>query len=270
MQNQFPDIPNLADIARGDPIPGEWLTALKNLVVRLSEQAASGAQLDSPVELADAAGRPAIVEQWLGRITAAGSANATYYITKYYPDKPATASVAPSTSKVTLREDFTFPAQVHALNIGEISMNGTAVSKFWRPLTFVHVFAIYSRDANQSKLYFFDLPAPGLFPVTLSQTTGLAGSTSAFCTYAYTVYGPAGPILATGKQPLNSRARTFKCTAVAGNMGTAYFDMLNDGALYLWDCNETTNLCDFTAVTGVTCNGDGTISVMTDTFKKIC
>lgn len=84
-----------------------------------------------------------------------------------------------------------------------------------------------------------------IFPVTLTQTGGSTGTSTAYCSWTYTVKDLATPanVLATAKAPQNSRARIVKAACTAGTIGSAYRD--SGGLIVLWDCDEvvTTTAC---------------------------
>lgn len=80
------------------------------------------------------------------------------------------------------------------------------------------------------------LAAPA-FPVNVTQTGGLAGTSSGVCTFTYTAYDLLGNQIGVGMSPVFSPARTVNCTCVKGTQGTAYYD--NTGTLQLASVNET-------------------------------
>jgi hypothetical protein len=76
---------------------------------------------------------------------------------------------------------------------------------------------------------------PGvLFAVTLTQTGGSAGSSSAQCSFTYTVKTLAGDQIGAAIGP--QKERLVNAVYTAATQGVAYFE--TDGTLRLWDCDE--------------------------------
>ena len=80
------------------------------------------------------------------------------------------------------------------------------------------------------------LSAP-VFPVTVSQTGGTAGTSSAYCSFTYSVLDLTGITIGTAIAPLSSAARIIKCACTAGTHGTAHYNTA--GALILDSVDET-------------------------------
>lgn len=84
--------------------------------------------------------------------------------------------------------------------------------------------------------------SPGLSPVRLVQTGGSAGSSSAYCTYTYTVKDTTNTIT-LGTNVAVTFARPFKAQCItAATYGVAYYD--STGAIKILSCDEvfkTTN-----------------------------
>lgn len=152
---------------------------------------------------------------------------------------------------------------IPASNLYHRTASGGAGGHWLRAGAMVRVFA--EIDAAGKVRYNFDKgPDNPTFRVDLTQTGGASGSPTVDCTFTYTVKREgSSDVLGTSKAPECSRVRAFKCTVVAGTKGSAYYD--HNGDLQLFECNETTTLTSKTFVTSVVCNGDGTITVMTDT-----
>lgn len=75
-----------------------------------------------------------------------------------------------------------------------------------------------------------------LFRVKVSQTGGSAGSSSAYCSFTYTVKTLGDVTLAMGAAPEASPARIVKMACTAATVGSAYFD--DAGALKLFYVQE--------------------------------
>lgn len=80
------------------------------------------------------------------------------------------------------------------------------------------------------------ITSPVLF-VTLSNDGGAAGDKDTACTFTYQATDLCGQIVGATLAPQNSRARILNAPTNAATRGTVYWDA--DGALQLWDCNET-------------------------------
>lgn len=110
----------------------------------------------------------------------------------------------------------------------------------------------------------------GCFAVKVTKTGGSAGSCSTTCSWVYTVKNLAGETLATAQTPKEKRIANLEYFApAADSIGIAYYD--GAGLPILYSVAEEVPVIYIktdsrTFVTGVTCNGDGTITVDTDTF----
>lgn len=109
-----------------------------------------------------------------------------------------------------------------------------------------------------------------LFAVKVTKTSGSAGSCSTTCDFTYTVKNLALDTIASSVTPKQKRIDNIEYTVPsADSLGVAYYDGANVVCLYsvaeevpkVYIKNLTK-----TVVTGVTCNGDGTITVTDDTI----
>ena len=108
------------------------------------------------------------------------------------------------------------------------------------------------------------------FACKVDKDGGEAGSCSGNCSFTYTVKDLANSILGSGLTPKQKRISNLQyATPPSGAMGIAYYDGANNLNLYCV-ADEIPNLYvkedNRTFVTSVICNGDGTITVNTDTL----
>lgn len=81
------------------------------------------------------------------------------------------------------------------------------------------------------------------FAVTLTQTGGSAGSSSAYCSYTYSAYNLFGNLLGTNLAPVCSPARIVMQTCVAANAGLLCYNASNQPVLMLANELGSSTVC---------------------------
>ncbi len=231
---------HLPDISRGDPIPGEWLTALKNFVRQFSMEYGDNFIGDPIIN-----GRAAIVEHWLGQTQDYAVSQSDQKLTdaRYYVQQMCVTAgygnqFEPQPA-LTLAVEMDFPCAVPsqssgpssptgltvtATNLEELGVNGAAGTHLLPTPTYVHVFSLFVRDTNWPRVYFFSFAPPPRSPfVDLMQTGGSSGGSSSTCSFTYTAtYPPLGGtnIAGTGLSPTwNQRIPDLEYIAASNGAG---------------------------------------------------
>lgn len=207
---------------------------------------------------------------FLAKVVTAGPDGEANFNNEMYWLEPQAIQENLVTFPVAFNDDHSLTPKtiIPATNLHEQPATGGTFSHTLQAGTKVRVFAEIDQSPIPKVRYVFHRERPNtLFAVDLTQVGGLAGSPTAFSTFSYSIkIKGTSTVLGTG-QPENSRARAFKCKVVAADKGAAYYD--DGGGLILYSANETTVLCSYTIITSVVCNGDGTISTMSDTIYAV-